>query len=72
MVGGCFWCTEAIFEQLQGVQTAESGYAGGHVEDPTYEEVCSGDTGHAEVVQIVFDPEIVSLHDLLTIFLTLQ
>ena len=70
--GGCFWCTEAIFSQLRGVQSVISGYSGGTVSNPTYEQVCSGRTGHAEVIQIEFDPEVVSLHDLLTIFFTLH
>ncbi len=58
--GGCFWCTEAIFERLKGVETAESGYSGGHVKNPSYKQVTSGETGHAEVVQITFDPSIIS------------
>ncbi|PKN69337.1 MAG: peptide-methionine (S)-S-oxide reductase [Deltaproteobacteria bacterium HGW-Deltaproteobacteria-12] len=66
--GGCFWCTEAIFEEVRGVQKVESGYAGGSVINPTYEDVCSGRTGHAEVVQIVFNPEIISLEKILQIF----
>lgn len=70
--GGCFWCTEAIFKQVKGVTAVESGYAGGTVPHPTYEQVCSGSTGHAEVVEITFDPSTVSLHDLLTIFFTLH
>lgn len=70
--GGCFWCIEAVFAQLKGVQKAVSGYAGGTVANPTYEAVCSGRTGHAEVVQVTFDPSIISLHDLLSIFFTLH
>jgi len=66
--GGCFWCTEAIFLEVRGVQKVESGYAGGSVTNPTYEDVCSGRTGHAEVVQIVFNPEIISLEKILQIF----
>ena len=65
---GCFWCVEAVFQQLQGVESAVSGYAGGEVENPTYERVCSGTTGHAEVVQITFDPEVISYADLLYVF----
>ena len=65
---GCFWCAEAIFERVKGVQSVVSGYAGGHVADPTYEQVCSGKTGHAEVVQIVYNPDVVSYDDLLQIF----
>ncbi len=68
--GGCFWCTEAVFEDLKGVDKVVSGYVGGHVVDPTYEQVCSGATGHAEVVQITFDPDVVSFSDLLRIHLT--
>ena len=70
--GGCFWCIEAIMERLRGVTKVESGYAGGTVENPTYRQVCTGTTGHAEVVQVSFDPEQVSLHDLLTVFFTLH
>lgn len=66
--GGCFWCIEAIFEQLKGVKEAVSGYAGGTAKDPTYEQVCGGKTGHAEVVRVVFDPEIISYKELLLIF----
>jgi peptide-methionine (S)-S-oxide reductase len=66
--GGCFWCTEAVFEQVRGVSSVVSGYAGGHVPNPTYEAVCGKKTGHAEVVQITFDPSVISYHDLLTIF----
>jgi peptide-methionine (S)-S-oxide reductase len=66
--GGCFWCTEAVFDQLRGVQSVESGYAGGHGAHPTYEDVCGGDTGHAEVVKIVFDPALLSFRDLLRVF----
>jgi len=66
--GGCFWCTEAIFERVKGVQEVASGYAGGHVSNPDYKMVTSGTTGHAEVVQITFDPEIVTYLELLEIF----
>ena len=65
--GGCFWCTEAVFERIEGVESVVSGYAGGHVADPTYEEVCSGTTGHAECVQLTYDPAVVSYEDLLTV-----
>jgi len=68
--GGCFWCTEAILAELAGVASVTPGYAGGTVPNPTYEQVCTGRTGHAEVVQVVFDPNVVSYHDLLTIFMT--
>lgn len=70
--GGCFWCTEAVFTELRGVERVESGYAGGTVPHPTYEQVCSGRTGHAEVVQITFDPRVISYHDLLTVFFTVH
>ena len=66
--GGCFWCTEAIFKMLKGVQSVLPGYAGGATENPTYDEVCGGNTGHAEVVQIEYDPELVNFRDLLTVF----
>jgi len=65
---GCFWCTEAIFQQLKGVQSVTSGYSGGKVKNPTYKQVCSGDTGHAEVVQVVYDPKVISFVDLLEVF----
>ncbi|EWY42050.1 methionine sulfoxide reductase A [Skermanella stibiiresistens SB22] len=68
--GGCFWCTEAVFQELRGVERVQSGYAGGHVENPTYEQVCTARTGHAEVVQIAFDPEVISYRDLLEVFFT--
>jgi peptide-methionine (S)-S-oxide reductase len=68
--GGCFWCVEAVLVPLRGVASVESGYAGGRVRNPTYREVCSGLTGHAEVVRVTFDPEVISLDDLLTVFLT--
>jgi peptide-methionine (S)-S-oxide reductase len=66
--GGCFWCLEAVFEQLRGVLKVESGYAGGRVPQPTYQQVCNGDTGHAEVVQVAFDPAVVSFRDVLDVF----
>lgn len=65
---GCFWCTEAVFQQLEGVESATSGYSGGHVVNPTYEEVCNKTTGHAEVIQVVFDPKRISVDDLLEVF----
>lgn len=65
---GCFWCLEAVFELLQGVESVESGYAGGHVPNPGYKAVCTGTTGHAEVVRITFDPSIISFADLLEVF----
>ncbi len=66
--GGCFWCTEAAMQVLEGVESVTSGYAGGHVDDPTYEAVCSGETGHAEVVQVEFDPGVLSYDELLETF----
>src|SRR5882762_2238446 len=66
--GGCFWCTEAIFQRLKGVVSVEPGYAGGHVKNPTYEQVCDGTTGHAEVTRFEFDPEQITFRDLLEIF----
>jgi peptide-methionine (S)-S-oxide reductase len=65
---GCFWCTEAIFEQLDGVISAVSGYSGGHTENPTYKEVCSGETGHAECLQIIYDPSKITFDELLEVF----
>lgn len=68
--GGCFWCTEAVFSELRGVEKVESGYAGGTVPNPSYEQVCTGTTGHAEVVQVTFDPSMISYRELLQIFFT--
>lgn len=70
--GGCFWCVEAVFDQLNGVHSVTSGYSGGHVENPTYKQVCEGTTGHAEVVQIEFDPKIISFDELLEVFWTVH
>jgi len=72
LAGGCFWCLEAVFEQLRGIRKVTSGYAGGHVPNPTYEAVCTGTTGHAEVVQVEFDPNEISYRDLLGVFFTLH
>lgn len=66
--GGCFWCTEAVFERLRGVLSVMPGYAGGHAKNPTYKMVCGGDTGHAEVIRVEFDPAQISYRDLLTVF----
>lgn len=66
--GGCFWCVEAIYQDVAGIHKVVSGYAGGTIENPTYRQVCTGTTGHAEVVQITFDPEVISYEDILTIF----
>ena len=70
--GGCFWCLDAVFRELAGVRSVESGYAGGRVPDPTYEAVCGGDTGHAEVVRVAFDPSVLSYRDLLRVFFTIH
>jgi peptide-methionine (S)-S-oxide reductase len=70
--GGCFWCLEAVYEQLHGVTRVESGYSGGQMANPTYREVCSGTTGHAEVVQITFGPAIISFADILEVFFTIH
>ncbi len=70
--GGCFWCLEAVFEQLRGVEAVVSGYAGGHEPNPSYDAVCTGKTGHAEVVQITFDPSEITFRDLLEIFFTMH
>jgi peptide-methionine (S)-S-oxide reductase len=72
LAGGCFWCLEAVFEQLRGVAKVQSGYAGGHVPNPSYQAVCTGMTGHAEVVQVAFDPAVISYRDLLGVFFTLH
>lgn len=66
--GGCFWCTEAVFQMLKGVEKVESGYAGGKMDDPTYEQVSGGNTGHAEVIRITYDSQVISYDDLLTVF----
>lgn len=70
--GGCFWCLEAVYEELQGVVDVESGYAGGHVGKPSYRAVCNGDTGHAEVVRVEFDPAQVSYREILEVFFTIH
>ena len=68
--GGCFWCVEAVIQRLKGVEKVESGYAGGHVKNPSYREVCAETTGHAEVIQVSFDSSILSYEDLITVFMT--
>lgn len=68
LAGGCFWCTEAVYQNLKGVQSVESGYIGGSQPDPTYEQVCTGRTGHAEAIRITYDPDVISYADLLDIF----
>lgn len=70
--GGCFWCLEAVYDEIEGVISVESGYAGGHKPNPTYEEVCAGRTGHAEVVQITFDPQVITFRNLLDIFFSIH
>ena len=70
--GGCVWCLDAVFRELAGVRSVESGYAGGGVAKPTYEQVCSGDTGHAEVVRVSFDPSVLTFRDLLKVFFTIH
>lgn len=70
--GGCFWCLEAVYDQLRGVEAVESGYAGGHVANPSYRQVCTGTTGHAEVVQLTFDPAVVTFRELLEVFFTIH
>jgi peptide-methionine (S)-S-oxide reductase len=68
LAGGCFWCTEAVFKDVIGVSRVESGYTGGHVSDPTYKQVCGGDTGHAEAIRLTFDPERISYDEILDLF----
>jgi peptide-methionine (S)-S-oxide reductase len=70
--GGCFWCIEAVFGRLEGVTAVESGYMGGHVDKPTYRQVCGGDTGHVEVVRVKFDPSVISYRDLLDVFFSVH
>ncbi|HJZ55628.1 MAG TPA: peptide-methionine (S)-S-oxide reductase MsrA [Gemmataceae bacterium] len=70
--GGCFWCLEAVYEQLRGVEKVESGYAGGSLPNPTYKAVCTGTTGHAEVVQVTFDPAVISYRELLEVFFAIH
>ncbi|MFN2120550.1 MAG: peptide-methionine (S)-S-oxide reductase MsrA [Anaerolineales bacterium] len=70
--GGCFWCLEAVFDELRGVESVESGYSGGHVENPGYRQVCTGMTGHAEAVQVRFDPQMLSYRDLLNVFFAIH
>ena len=72
LAGGCFWCLEAVFRDLRGVELVESGYAGGEVPNPKYQEVCAGTTGHAEVVQVTFDPQVTSFKELLEVFFTIH
>ena len=70
--GGCFWCTEAVYQELAGIEAVESGYTGGQVADPSYEQICEGTTGHAEVARLAFDPAVISYRDILEIFFTIH
>lgn len=72
LAGGCFWCLEAVYDEAKGVLSVESGYSNGHVANPSYRDVCNGNTGHAEVIQIKFDPAIISFRDLLNVFFTIH
>jgi peptide-methionine (S)-S-oxide reductase len=72
LAGGCFWCLEAVYDEIKGVLSVESGYSNGHVPNPTYKQVCGGDTGHAEAVRIQFDPSVVSYRDLLNVFFAIH
>ena len=72
LAGGCFWCLEAVFDRLQGVQSVESGYIGGKVANPSYEDVCGGDTGHAEAVRVTFDPAVIPYEELLEVFFAIH
>ncbi|MBU2642700.1 MAG: peptide-methionine (S)-S-oxide reductase MsrA [Thiobacillus sp.] len=72
LAGGCFWCIESVFNRLHGVTSAVSGYMGGHTANPTYKDICNGDTGHAEVVRVNFDPDVISFRELLDVFFTLH
>ena len=72
LAGGCFWCLEAVFDEMEGVVSAESGYMGGHVASPTYRQVCAGSTGHAEVVQVAFDPAVTSYREILDVFFAIH
>jgi peptide-methionine (S)-S-oxide reductase len=68
LAAGCFWCIEAVFDDLQGIVSVESGYIGGHVDNPTYKQICNGDTGHAEAIRVVYDPAIIPLNEMLDVF----
>ena len=72
LAGGCFWCLEAVYDEIKGIHGVESGYAGGQTENPSYRAVCNGDTGHAEVIQVHFDPSIISYRDLLNVFFAIH
>lgn len=70
--GGCFWCVEAVYDELKGIDDVVSGYSGGHVQNPNYRQVCAGDTGHAEVIRIIFDNEVISYREILDVFFTVH
>jgi len=72
LAGGCFWCTEAVFKRLKGVEAVTPGYTGGMIPNPTYKQVCSGETGHAEAIQVTFDPAVISYEDILHVFFKLH
>ncbi len=72
LAGGCFWCLEAVFDELKGVESVESGYMGGHTRNPAYQQVCNGDTGHAEVVRVTFDPTVTPFKELLEVFFVIH
>jgi len=72
LAGGCFWCLQAVYDELKGVESVESGYSGGHADNPGYTQVCEGNTGHAEAIRITFDPSIITYHDLLNVFFTIH
>ncbi len=72
LAGGCFWCLEAVYDMLKGVESVESGYMGGQVNNPTYRQVCTGTTGHAEVVRVTYDPQVIGFKDLLDVFFTIH
>jgi len=72
LAGGCFWCLEAVYQDMEGVRSVASGYMGGHVDNPTYQDVCMGTTGHAEVVQLTFDPEVTSYREILEVFFVIH
>src|SRR5438105_1518406 len=72
LAGGCFWCLEAVYDELKGVISVESGYSGGQVPNPTYKQICTGTTGHAEVVQVTFDPQIISFKEILNVFFVIH
>ena len=72
LAGGCFWCLQAVYDELKGVESVESGYSGGNADNPGYTQVCEGNTGHAEAIRITFDPSIITYHDLLNVFFTIH